>query len=150
MEVRRNNMFTLISALLGFLGGLAPELIKFLKDKQDKKHELNVMDKQAAIQSQLHTERLEEINIQGDISEAVALYKSAETKLTGYKLLDGLIELYNSGVRPTITYLVIALYASEKLDLTKYDYTEFDQSTLMLILGYWFGQRSAQKFFGKK
>jgi hypothetical protein len=143
-------MLTIISAVIGFIGGLAPEVMKYFKDKQDKKHELDIMDKQMQMQKEIATQHLEEINTQGDIAESVALYKNAETKLTGYKWVDGFIEAYNSGVRPTITYLVITLYAAYKFEIGKQDYTEFDQSTLMLVLGYWFGQRSAQKFFGKR
>lgn len=143
-------MLTIISAIIGFIGGLAPEVIKFFNAKSDRKHELDIMDRQIEMQKQGAAQRLEEVNVQGDISESIALYKSAETKLTGYKWVDGLIEAYNSGVRPSITYAVLVFYGLHKFEVTNREFTEFDQSTLMLVLGYWFGARAAQKFFNKK
>jgi hypothetical protein len=143
-------MLTILSALLGFIGGLAPEVMKFFKEKEDKKHELAIMDKQIQATAALAGQKLEEINVQGDVAESVALYKSAETKLTGYKLADALIEGYNSGVRPTITYCFLIFYGSVKLGQSTVKWDEFDQNTFSLVLGYWFGQRSAAKLFGRK
>jgi hypothetical protein len=143
-------MLTIISAVIGFIGGLAPEVIKFFNAKGDRKHELDIMDRQIEMQKQGAMQRLEEINVQSDVAESIALYKSAETKITGYKWLDGLIEAYNSGVRPSITYAVLLFYGLHKFEITTREFTEFDQSTLMLVLGYWFGQRAAIKIFGRK
>jgi hypothetical protein len=143
-------MLTILSALLGFIGGLAPEVIKYFNAKADKAHELAIMDKQVEAQKALAGQRLEEINVQGDVAESVALYKSAETKLTGYKWADAIIEMYNSGVRPSITYAFLVFYGAVKLDWTEVAWDEFDQQTFSLVLGYWFGQRSAAKLFGKK
>jgi hypothetical protein len=142
-------MLTIFSAIVGFVGGLAPEVIKFFNAKGDRKHELDIMDKQIQMQKEGATQRLEEVNVQGDIQETVALYKSAETKLTGYKWLDGMIEAYNSGVRPSITYAVLVFYGLHKFEVTNREFTEFDQSTLMLVLGFWFGGRLASKMYGK-
>jgi hypothetical protein len=143
-------MLTIFSAIIGFIGGLAPEVMKFFKDKADKRHELDLMDKQIEAQKQTAAMHLEEVGLYADVADSVAVYKSAETKITGYKWLDGLIESYNSGVRPTITYGVLVLYLTDKFGVTTNKYTEFDESVLMLVLGYWFGQRAAKFAFGRK
>jgi hypothetical protein len=143
-------MLTIISAIVGFIGGFIPEIIKLFKEKQDQKHELAVMDKQIEAQKQTDAMHLQEVNINADVLDAAAVYKAAETKLTGYKWVDGIIEAYNSGVRPSITYGVLVLYISDKFGYTNNKYTEFDESVLMLVLGFWFGQRTASKVFRRK
>lgn len=143
-------MLTIVSAVIGFIGGIVPEVMKFFKEKEDKKHELAIMDKQIEAQKQTNSAHLEEVNVQSDVAESIALYKSAETKLTGYKLADAFIEVFNSCVRPMVTYAVLVFYGVHKFGIVTAEFTEFDQSTLMLVLGFWFGGRLMQKTFAKK
>jgi hypothetical protein len=155
-------MIALIGSALGFIGGFIPEILKFFKQKQENKHEINILKLQMQAQSQLHTERLEEINAEADISESKALYESAKIEKTGVGWVDAILGLYNGTVRPTITYLFTGLYCTMKLaqiysmvnvsgtsflDAVKYTYTETDMACLMLVLSYWFGQRMATKVF---
>src|SRR5574343_265914 len=98
-------MIALIGSALGFIGGFIPEILKFFKQKQENKHEINILKLQMQAQSQLHTERLEEINAEADISESRALYESAKIEKTGVGWADAVLGLYNGTVRPTITYL---------------------------------------------
>ncbi len=158
-------MITLLGSLLGFVGGFIPDILKYFKQKQDNAHELEVMELQIRAQSQLHTERLEEINAEADISESKALYESARIEKTGVGWADAILNLYNGSVRPTITYLFTGLYCTVKLaqvysmvhgsgvsflDAVKYTYTEVDMSCLMLCLSYYFGQRMSAKVFHLK
>jgi hypothetical protein len=143
-------MLSIITAVIGLLGGFFPELLKYFKAKQDNKQELEVLKLQAQMQAQTHTENMEEINTKADISESEALYKSAEIQITGVKWVDALIEVVNSLVRPVITYSFLGFYAAHKFEYTSKPFDEFDQSTLTLVLGYWFGQRAAKWAFGKK
>lgn len=155
-------MIALIGSALGFIGGFIPEILKFFKQKQENKHEIDILKLQMQAQSQLHTERLEEINAEADISESKALYESAKIEKTGVSWVDAILGLYNGTVRPTITYLFTGLYCTMKLaqiysmvnvsgtsflDAVKYTYTETDMACLMLVLSYWFGQRMATKVF---
>lgn len=92
--------------------------------------------------------------------------------LLGYSVLDWVI----SSVRPSITYWAFGLYTMSKLavlnnissavkehmpDLNVADhlgqvmmnegaYTNFDQEMLMLIIAFWFGQRSRSRALGGK
>jgi hypothetical protein len=143
-------MLSIATALIGLVGGFFPEILKYFKAKQDNKQELAILQVQAQLQAQGHTERMGEIGAQADISESEALYKSAEVKLTGNKFFDGLVELFNSMVRPIITYLFLAFYAAHKFEYTSKPFDEYDQATLTLVLSYWFGQRAARWAFGKK
>lgn len=158
-------MIALLGSALGFIGGFIPDIIKYFKNKQDNAHELAVLELQIKAQSQAHTERLEEINANADISESAALYSSAKIEQTGVKWADALLSLYNGSVRPSITYLFTGLYCTVKLaqvysmvkisgtgilDAIKYTYTENDMACLMLCLSYYFGQRMSAKVFHLK
>lgn len=158
-------MITLISSAIGFIGGFIPDVLKYFKQKQDNAHELNILKLQMENQRQLHTERLEEINVEADITESKALYDSARLEKSGVKWADAVLNLYTGSVRPTITYLFTGLYCTVKLaqvysmvagsgvsflDAVKHTYTDIDMSCLMLVLSYWFGSRMAQKVFRLK
>jgi hypothetical protein len=105
-------MLTLLSTIISFLAGGLPKLLDFFQDKQDKKHELLLL--QAAKERELEMaergyiaqQRLEEIKteqvaIQASISERAALMnhdieigKGASTWVINLRAL----------VRPLITY----------------------------------------------
>jgi len=155
-------LLTLLSTLLGFLGAGIPELIKGYNAKQERKHELDVMDRQIAAQAAGHVQRLEEINVQGDIRESEALYKAAVIPITGVRLADAAIALYNSSVRPNITYAFFAMYAIVKLAAVhsavgvnwlvafQNSWTESDMALFSVVMGFWFGARSLAKMRGGK
>jgi hypothetical protein len=158
-------MIAILGSLIGFVGGFIPDILKYFKQKQDNAHELDVLKLQMEAQKQLHTERLEEINAEADISESKALYESSKMEKTGVGWVDAILNLYNGSVRPTITYLFTGLYCTVKLaqvysmvhgsgtgwlDAVKYTYTEMDMSCLMLCLSYYFGQRMSAKVFKLK
>lgn len=158
-------MFTILSSIIGFVGGFIPDIMKYFKQKQDNAHELEIMKLQMEAQSQLHTEKLEEINAEADISESKALYESAKVTPTGVGWADAILGLLNGTVRPVVAYLFVGLYCTVKLaqvysmahgsgttilDAVKYTYTEMDMSCLMLVLSYYFGQRMATKVFKVK
>ena len=37
-------MITLLASIAGFISSIIPEIIKYFKDINDKKHELNILD----------------------------------------------------------------------------------------------------------
>lgn len=147
-------MLALLGSFLGFLGALVPEALKLFQDGRDKKHELEIMRMQMAMQEKGISSRLEEITTQGYATEAVALQQSyrAELKYLGR---------YSASVRPTITYMLTAIYMIQKV-ATVYAlfasplpwqqgaslvtaalalWTAFDEMLLGTVLGFWFGSR---------
>lgn len=159
-------MFALLGTVFGFFSSTFPSLIGLWKDHQDKKQELAIMNLQMEAQKVLHTQHIEEINVEADIKESEALYKSSEIKLTGVGFIDGFVSLYNSSVRPTVTYVFFAMYCFIKIktilillpilsnatfmqNITLI-WTEEDMAIFCTIIGYWFGQRGLQKFMAKK
>jgi hypothetical protein len=112
-------MLTLLGSALGFLTSLFPDLLKLFRESQDRKHELAIMDRQMEMQRAGHQQRLEEINVQADIAESQALYKTLAQ--TGVRWVDALA----GSVRPVITYAFFALFAA--------------------VMSFWFGARSMAK-----
>lgn len=150
-------MMTLLGSLLGFIGATFPDLLKIFRDTQDRKHELKILEMQMEQQRQGHTQRLEEITVQGnmqaDIAESQALYK---TYTTGIDWVDAL----NGTVRPVIAYAFFILYATVKI--ISYSatpeastsisiiygtlWTEEDAAIFAGIISFYFGQRAMSKF----
>lgn len=142
-------MIELIGALMGFLGGVTPDLFGMWKDTQDRKHELHILDLQMKQQAQGHTERLAEINVNADIAETKAIYK---THNVGIRWVDA----YNGTVRPTLAYGMFILYLMVKVMLfNQLDFslpwsiqvfwTATDSAFVYAVIAYYFGQRGMAK-----
>jgi hypothetical protein len=84
--------------------------------------------------------------------------------LTGWVIVDGLIALYNSSVRPTVTYCFCAFYGLAKFgqyQMVKASssagaaeviwklFNEEDMALFSTILAFWFGGRSMSKAFNR-
>lgn len=143
-------MITLFGSLFGFISSMIPEVFQFFKDREDKKHELKILEMQLAQQRQGHSQRLEEISVQADISESTAIYK---TYTTGIHWIDAL----NGSVRPVLAYSFFLLYALTKFlqmllineitpELLPVLWGEEDQAIFAGIISFYFGQRAFAKF----
>lgn len=157
-------MLTIIGALLGFITSFAPALLKYWTQKEDHKHELNVLEVQSKMQAQGHQERLEEINVEADVRESELQQQAAKLVPSGVKIIDGLLYFYNGTVRPTITYAYFTTYALVKYAIyiqirlngvswapaLSSIWTPTDQAMLATVLGFWFGQRQLAKYLKVK
>jgi hypothetical protein len=99
-------MLTLLGTLLGGAFRLAPELLKWLERKDERKHEQAMFDKQLeadklklAAAQRLEETRGENAATLGDIEAMIAATQSQAVQ-TGIKWVDAL----NSLVRPTLTF----------------------------------------------
>jgi len=107
-------MLTLIGTIIGLLGSLFPEILKWLNNKEDHKHEVEMAKLQMELSKMQGEIALAELNATADIEEVKALYASAKVEPTGWKFFDGLIGLYNSTVRPTFAYVFLGVYCLVK------------------------------------
>ena len=156
-------MLTIIGAIVGLLGSLAPELLKFFNNKEDHKFQKEM----AALQMEELKIRgeidLTKINAQADIESEKALYEHSKLPRTGWKYIDGLISFYTGTVRPTITYLFMGTYILVKygvyMSYTQSGYT-WQQAVAMVwsgedfaifatIMGFWFGGRFLKYSLGR-
>ena len=172
-------MLEIFSALLGFAAPFLPEALKYFTRKQDNAHELAMMDLRLKQGASEHSWKMEEINTQGDIAQALEVYKP--TQSFGVQLLDAakghglsgwalypafylfcVMDFLAGMVRPGVTYAAFAFYVSVKwaqLTIAKASgsglsmallqvWSSEDRAIVILVLSYWFGNRSAKAAFG--
>lgn len=148
-------MLTLLGSLLGFIGSLVPDILKFFREKSDRMHELKIMDRQMEVMKIKHTHALEEIRHMQDVAETRALYQYPMPM--GVRWVDAL----SGSVRPVITYAFFILYWVVKLGhiifllplVGKFDFAllphiwhEEDQALFAAVMSFWFGQRALSKY----
>lgn len=151
-------MIALLGSVFGFVASIVPEFFKMRQDKNDKEHELKLLEMQMAREAAGHNQKLEEIIVNAQAQEAVALqgaYK-AELKFSG---------LYSASVRPTVTYLFVlafivfkgcAIYslmfpsfpwqsAMSFVQAYQVVWGEEEAGLLAGIVSFWFGSRSLRR-----
>lgn len=154
-------MIAILGSLIGLVGGVIPKLISLWQQKQDNKQELAILALQIKAQETAGTQRLEEIRVQGEITDIVSARK--HDKPTGIRWIDGL----RGTVRPFITYGFFALYVAVKI--AQYNILmsgggfeiEWTTAVTMLwqteemaifatIISFWFSGRLMDKMFNGK
>jgi hypothetical protein len=147
-------MITLLASIAGFISSIFPEILKLIKDKNDKAHELNILDRQVEFSKQNNTRYIEEVQASRDFAETISLYS---TYKTGINWIDAL----NGTVRPVLAYSFFALYALIKYSQYKAitsaqgSIIEFlhiiwsidDQAIFAGIISFYFGQRTFNKLW---
>lgn len=135
-------MITLLGSLIGFLSSIIPDVVKIFQDRQDKKHELEILKLQIQREQTAFNQKLEAINVQADIAESKQLYATYKTQI---KWVDAL----NGTVRPVIAYSFFFLYAFLKIEFADNLWTEEDQAIFAGIISFYFGQRSMLALRGR-
>ena len=144
-------MITLLGTLIGFISSIIPDLVKLFQERQDRAHELRILELQLQQQASGHSQRLEEIGAQADIAESRALYK---TWASGVAWVDAL----NGTVRPVLAYAFFLLYFTVKcMQFALIDWLNplpwqvdalwngEDQAIFAGIIAFYFGQRAMGK-----
>ena len=143
-------MITLLASITGFISSLIPDALKFLLDKSDKKHELEILKLQIQMQEKGINNNLEEIQAVVDLNEAKAIYA---TYKSGINWIDSL----NGTVRPVLAYAFFFIYSFTKFlqyqvlitQITILDisllWSEEDQAIFAGIISFYYGQRALSK-----
>ena len=148
-------MITLLASLAGFISSLIPEIMKYFVDKNDKKHEIQILEYQLQIKQLSADNRLAEIIGINNASEVQAIYK---TYKTGISWVDAL----NGTVRPVLAYAFFFIYTFIKYlqyqiisvtanvsEVVNILLTIDDQAIFAGIISFYFGQRAVSKLRGK-
>lgn len=106
---------TLVGTLFGGLFRMAPEILKWMDRKDERKHELSMFDKQLQADTLKGNQALEQINANaaaamgaGEIQALIEATK-AQSVQTGIRWVDGI----NALMRPLITFWwVVVLYTA--------------------------------------
>lgn len=152
---------TLGGSLLGGLFRLAPEAIKLFDRKSERAHELQMFKEQVDLEKTRSAGKLQEIGatnsgaIDAAAMQAFGEAIRAQAQPTGVKWVDAA----NALVRPSVTYILVALYVGTKASLGLIAYQADaslqqlvdalwgvdDQALLAGILNYWFLDRTIRK-----
>ena len=161
-------MMTLISTFLSFLAGGLPKILQVFQDRQDKKHELAILQMQKerelelaargfAAQARIEEIKTEQVQIQAQAEERVALYQ--HDMEIGKGASQWMINL-RASVRPVVTYIFVLELVAINIAGVWYAYNTgvpfaaamaevfSDDEMLILssIIAFWFGTQA----FGKK
>lgn len=146
-------MITLLASLVGFLSSLFPEIIKYFKDINDKKHELNILQLQIEYSKAEQRRSLEEIHVSRDMLEHASLYSTYKSDI---RWVDSL----NCSVRPVLAYSFFLMYIFMKylqfqaikssahvIEYLDVVWNIDDQAIFAGIISFYFGQRTFRKFW---
>lgn len=149
-------MITLLASIAGFVSSIIPEIVKYFKDINDKKHELAILQKQIEYSKTSANQTLEEIHITRDIAEQASLYATYKTDISWVDALNG-------SVRPILAYSFFFMYMGMKYLQYKaivesnyiIAYIEIlwspdDQAIFAGIISFYYGQRTFQKLWKTK
>jgi len=141
-------MLSLLGSVLGFGTSFLPKIMDYFQDKQDKAHELRLMDKQVEQQKALGEIKLQHMHVEADIRESEALLKHDKAIM---KNASTWVVTYAASVRPSIGYLLFLeffiltyLLAFDMITLELYQaiWNEPMQVAFSTVLSFYFGSRS--------
>ena len=141
-------MLSLLGSLMGFGTSFLPKVMDYFQDKQDKAHELRLMDKQLENQKVLGAQKLQMTHVEADIRESEALLKH-DANLQN-KASPWVVNLAAS-VRPVVTYLLfleifVLTFAVQFGFIDKEQYQLIWSSEMSAvwagIVSFWFGSRT--------
>jgi hypothetical protein len=148
-------MITLLASLAGFISSLIPEIVRYFTDKNDKKHELQILEYQIKLKKQKIDNQLDEIDIASSNTHMQTIYK---TYKTGISWVDAL----NGSVRPVLAYSFFFIYTFVKYlqyqliissinvnDIFTILWSLEDQAIFSGIISFYFGQRAVSKLRNK-
>jgi hypothetical protein len=156
---------TITSGVLGSLVGgafrLAPELLKLVDKKDERKHELKMFTLQTDLEKVKGEYRMEEKYVDFSVAQLQAIESTQKTELEALSKAPAWVAAMSALVRPIITYLMFALYIGIKiaficqgifvdpdewaLVLAK-NWTNDDIGMLMMILTFHFVGRPLEKY----
>lgn len=160
-------ILTLLSAIFGGLLRLAPEVFKMLDAKDDRAHELAMVQKQIEMQQLTGQQKIGDVQAQGAITieesalQAIAALNTAQATMA--VAAGPLAAFISSLVRPLVTYFVVGLWGAYKVSLMVFSYHatgsatetlmnswgENDAQMLSMILAFWFVGRSIERNNGQ-
>lgn len=149
-----------LGTLLGGLFRMAPEFLKWLDRKDERKHELAMFDRQVDLEKTRGDIKLQEIGAQRDAAidtGVIGAFQAAmEQQTEMVKSAGGWAATISALVRPLLTYYLLLLYGMYKLalvitspdgawqDLLKV-YTSEDMALLAGVVNYWMLDRTLKR-----
>ena len=143
---------SLLGGVFGGLLRLAPEVLKWLDRKDERKHELAMLDKELAMAQLRVTQAMHTADASVEVAQfeaiASALKGQASMARSGGKVVSAISAL----VRPLVTYWVVALWSAVKIAsmvlayqtggdwkaMLLSNWSADDNAIMSLLLSFWF------------
>ena len=130
---------TLLGTLFGGLFRMAPEILKWMDRKDERKHELSMFDKQLEADRLRGDQALAQIQVQADatigtaeIQAIIAATKAQATK-TGIRWVDAI----NSLMRPLITFWWVVVLYTAALAAQFFFLIDSGETTAQAVIALW-------------
>lgn len=150
---------SLFGGLLGGLFRLAPEVLKWLDRKDERSHELSMLDREMAFAQIKAEQAMHTVDAQVDMSQFDAIGKALEGQEKMATAAGKFVAGISALVRPVVTYWVVGLWTAVKVasmvlayqtgggwkEMLLTNWGEADMSILSMILVFWFVGRSIDK-----
>lgn len=144
-----------LGSLLGGIFRLAPEVMKWLDRKDERKHELAMFQQRCELEKQQGSQRLAEIGAQhsADVDTGVigAFQAAIKSQTEMAKAAGGWVAGLSASVRPVMTYYLLALYGVVKTAIfiqapsIANAWTPDDMALLCGVVNYWIMDRTLAK-----
>jgi hypothetical protein len=148
-------MEALLGGVFGGLLRLAPEALKFFDQKNERKHELAMLDAEMRFAQVKGEIAMRQTEAQMQVAEIAAMTEAIKEQSATAQAAGQFVAAISALVRPLITYIFVLLYVSVKVvgyslavaqggdwkELLVASWTEEDMSTMTMLLTFWFTGR---------
>lgn len=143
-------MITLFATIIGFIGSVMPELLRLVQDFKNKKHYIDILNKNFGADSNL-------------VSKFLSKNDTSNLNISNEKIGINWVDAFNSMVRPVLAYSFFIIYVIAKfmqyhvvsnsgsvIKNINILWTTDDQAAFAGIISFYFGQRTFSKLWNKK
>lgn len=153
----------LLGSIFGGLFRLAPEVLKWLDRKDERKHELSMFTLQTDLEKVRGSFRMEEKYVEHSTEQLEAIQEAFKEQRQTAKEAGWFVSAISALVRPGITWALFGMYAGVKAaglsialasgapwqDVVLKGWTADDFAMLNMVLTFWFVGRAIEKYQGK-
>lgn len=150
----------LLGSIFGGLFRLAPEILKWLDRKDERKHELSMFTLQTDLEKVRGTFRMEEKYVEHSTEQLKAIQEAFKEQRQTAKEAGWFVSAISALVRPGITWALFGMYAGVKAaglsialaagapwqDVVLKGWTADDFAMLNMVLTFWFVGRAIEKY----
>jgi len=146
---------TLLGGVFGGLLRLAPEALKFFDSKNERKHELAMLEAEMKFAQVKGEIAMRQTEAQMQVAEISAMTEAIKEQSATAQAAGKFVSAISALVRPLVTYIFVLLYVSVKIvgyslavaqggdwkELLMSSWTDDDMSTMSMLLTFWFTGR---------
>jgi hypothetical protein len=148
-------METLLGGVFGGLLRLAPEALKFFDSKNERSHELRMLEAEMKFAQVKGEIAMRQTEAQMQVAEISAMTEAIKEQSATAQAAGKIVSAISALVRPLVTYIFVLLYVSVKIaayslaiaqggdwkELLVSSWNDDDMSTMTMLLTFWFTGR---------